>query len=411
MALPYPVRSAPPARAPLGERFGGPNTVGRGARWIAGSLSLVAGAIHFAFAPDHMFEDWRPGWFFLALGWFQLVWAVVVITKPSRTALLAGIAASAGTMTVWAFSRTVGLPASFGVVGVEPVGLADELSTILEGLIILLSLMLLASPGWAAQKVHLPRTSLALTSGMVAVALVAGSLSLTPRYNEHQHSHALGPYKAGQSPCEKAAKKYPGNSGEDANPKAGHNHHGALAQLPIDSATRQELAAQQALAQTAVTRYPTVADALKAGYHMSTVYLPCIGAHYTNVSLVGSFNPATPSELLYDGTDPGSKILGLSYLLVHPGGAPDGFAGPNDVWHQHSQNGGLCLNPAGVVIGSEAMSQKTCESRGGRKSGLKDIWMVHDWVAPGWSCSWGVFAAECPELGGRPGGTSASPTT
>ncbi|MEJ7582872.1 MAG: hypothetical protein WKF43_02065 [Acidimicrobiales bacterium] len=26
-------------------------------------------------------------------------------------------------------------------------------------------------------------------------------------------------------------------------------------------------------------------------------------------------------------------------------------------------------------------------------------------VAPSWECSWGVFAAECPELGGRVGGT------
>ena len=45
-----------------------------------------------------------------------------------------------------------------------------------------------------------------------------------------------------------------------------------------------------------------------------------------------------------------------------------------------------------------------CTRRGGVKNGLKDIWMVHDWVAPGWDCSWGVFAAECPELGGTIGG-------
>ena len=32
--------------------------------------------------------------------------------------------------------------------------------------------------------------------------------------------------------------------------------------------------------------------------------------------------------------------------------------------------------------------------------------MVHDWVVPGWECSWGVFAGECPELGGRVGGTA-----
>ena len=31
--------------------------------------------------------------------------------------------------------------------------------------------------------------------------------------------------------------------------------------------------------------------------------------------------------------------------------------------------------------------------------------MVHDWVVPGWECGWGVFAGECPELGGRIGGT------
>jgi hypothetical protein len=32
--------------------------------------------------------------------------------------------------------------------------------------------------------------------------------------------------------------------------------------------------------------------------------------------------------------------------------------------------------------------------------------MVHAWVAPGWECSWGVFAGECPELGGKLGGTA-----
>ena len=105
---------------------------------------------------------------------------------------------------------------------------------------------------------------------------------------------------------------------------------------------------------------------------------------------------------------PDAKIIGLSYLIVHDG-PPEGFAGPNDVWHQHASNGGLCLDKAGVVIGGERISEATCKARGGYKAGLENIWMVHDWVAPGWECSWGVFAAECPELGGRPGGTSASP--
>jgi hypothetical protein len=29
--------------------------------------------------------------------------------------------------------------------------------------------------------------------------------------------------------------------------------------------------------------------------------------------------------------------------------------------------------------------------------------MMHDWIVPGWECSWGVFAGECPELGGNTG--------
>jgi hypothetical protein len=137
------------------------------------------------------------------------------------------------------------------------------------------------------------------------------------------------------------------------------------------------------------------------------VYVPCIGAHFTNLRLVVGFDPAAPSELLYDGTAPNSKIVGLSYLVFHPGGPPEGFAGPNDVFHQHNANGGLCLKGSSVV-GGESMSKKTCELIGGHKSAklMANVWMVHAWVAPGWECSWGVFAGECPELGGKLGATA-----
>ena len=180
-----------------------------------------------------------------------------------------------------------------------------------------------------------------------------------------------------------------------------------LQQLPLTDAERRELIQQMAEARSVIAKYPTVADAAKGGYLESTVYVPCIGAHYTNYSLVGQFNAAAPSELLYDGTTPTSKIIGLSYLVWHPGGPPPGFAGPNDVWHQHNANGGLCLR-GGMVVGGESMSAKTCQLIGGRKAGkeLADVWMVHAWVAPGWECSWGVFAGECPELGGKLGASA-----
>ena len=69
----------------------------------------------------------------------------------------------------------------------------------------------------------------------------------------------------------------------------------------------------------------------------------------------------------------------------------------------------LCFNAFGVVVGSEDTTDAQCAARGGKKVLLVDTWMLHDWVVPGFECSWGVFAPECPELGGRVGGTAWDP--
>jgi len=208
----------------------------------------------------------------------------------------------------------------------------------------------------------------------------------------------------GDSPCEKSGP--PASVGQVKKDAEGHDHRGPLYQYPVTQAEREQLIAEQAAARDVAIKYPTVATAEAAGYRKSTVYVPCIGAHYTNTALATKFDVSAPSELLYDGTNPDSKIVGLSYLVYHPGGAPDGFAGPNDMWHQHNFNGGLCMNKEGVVVGNESTSKADCAARGGRKVALNDIWMVHDWVVPGWECTWGPFAGECPELGGRVGGTA-----
>jgi hypothetical protein len=215
------------------------------------------------------------------------------------------------------------------------------------------------------------------------------------------HGDVIAATATGDSPCELAGDPAsPGQTGD------GHGEvRGMIVQEPLTADERVELQQQMAAARSVIEQYPTVADAEAGGYHMSTVYVPCIGAHYTNISLVPGFDPAKPSELLYDGTEPDSKIVGLSYLVFHPGGAPEGFAGSNDHWHQHNANGGLCLKGT-VVVGGENTTPEECERLGGEKNPLEDIWMVHAWVVPGFECSWGVFAGECPELGGRIGGTA-----
>jgi hypothetical protein len=210
------------------------------------------------------------------------------------------------------------------------------------------------------------------------------------------HVHSATETAVGDTPCEQAVPvPTSGNS------EGGHGHRGAVPQLPLTEAERVLLTQQQEQARVVAAAFPNVAAATAGGYKQSTTYLPCIGAHYTNGRYIARFDPAHPSELLFDGTAPESKIVGLSYLVYNKGGAPDGFAGPNDLWHTHSRNGGLCIKD--IVIGGEDMSKEQCEKLGGHKSGLKDVYMVHDWVVPGWECGWGIFAGECPELGGKVG--------
>lgn len=233
-------------------------------------------------------------------------------------------------------------------------------------------------------------------------------------HDDSGHGDVIKGSADGTSACETSSPK-PASPGQanasgaaDTNAEGGHGGRGMLKQLPVTNEERKQLIVQMAQARTVIDKYPTVKDALAAGYKMSTVYIPCIGAHYTNLGLVAKFDPAAPSELLFDGVKDDSKIVGLSYLVYNQDGAPEGFAGPNDHFHQHNANGGLCLDASQTVIGGENMSEKDCVAKGGKKGGeiMKHIWMAHAWVAPGWECGWGVFAGECPELGGRLGGTA-----
>ncbi len=278
------------------------------------------------------------------------------------------------------------------------------------GLVAGVSLVALSLAGCASSKTSASSNDKAgsgATTTSMAAAHAAGA------HDMGNMGPVLAGTATGDSPCEKASPKpaspgqanASGASGTDA--EGSHGGRGMLKQLPMTHAERVLLAKQMIQARSVIDKYPTVKVAEAAGYRMSTVFVPCIGAHYTNMKLLYKFDPAAPSELLFDGTTPDSKIIGLSYLVFHPGGAPEGFAGPNDHFHQHNANGGLCLK-GGTVIGGEDMMPADCVKAGGSKSAklMADVWMAHAWVAPGWECTWGVFAGECPELGGRLGGNA-----
>jgi hypothetical protein len=380
------------------------------ARWFLAVCSAGAAVVHFAYSPGHLAEYWLYGVFFMVAAWIQLAWAVAVVMRPTRWVFVTGALLNTGVIAVWTLSRTVGVWVGPNATITEAATFPDVLCSSLEAVVVVGALVLLTGPAFIDRPLR-ARWVTPVAAG-TALALIAGGVgyALTPQYaSAHDHgpaaagdAHVAGAL-TGDTPCEKAGP--PASVGQVLD-GAGHFHRGPTPQIPIDQATRLELQAQQERARVVAAKYPTVTDAVRAGYRESTVYVPCIGAHYTNIALAGSFDPATPSELLYDGTQPTSRIVGLSYLVRNPGGPPAGFSGPNDVWHQHTFNGGLCINADGLVIGSETTSAAQCEGMGGAKVPLTDIWMLHDWVVPGFECSWGVFAAECPELGGRVGGST-----
>jgi len=408
-----------------------PLSLGRCLQWVAGLLALAAAGIHFGVMGEHAGVSWSHGLFFAITAWAQLAFAAWIVLRPTRTAAWFGIALNAAVIAVWAVDRTVGI--AIGGDGTPAsVGFVDSLSALLEVGIIVACVGLLA-PSLSSQRLRRTTGVIGIAFvGVVAIALATAAF--TPAFTEaaagtspdghdhsgsaagsaHAHSHAGATAATpvayngdgfplyGTSPCELAGP--PASKGQVTDAE-GHDHRGPYAQQSLTTTERKALMEQQAIARGVALRYPTVKDAEAAGYRMSTVYVPCIGAHYTNTALAARFDPNAPSELLYDGTTPDARIVGLSYLVWHPGGAPEGFAGPNDLWHQHSFNGGLCLK-GGVVVGNEQTSKAECAARGGVKQALQDIWMVHDWVVPGFECSWGVFAGECPELGGRTGGTA-----
>jgi hypothetical protein len=148
---------------------------------------------------------------------------------------------------------------------------------------------------------------------------------------------------------------------------------------------------QWAAAQTAASTLATPEAAAAAGYVRAASQLPGVGTHWVNWTLVDApFDPAHPSMLLFDESPlHPSRLTGLSYW-VHGPVPPEGFAGPNDVWHRH---GGLCFVNGWDV--KEGVASDACP---GQWLDGRDLWMLHAWVVPGLPNLWGEFAPRNPGL-------------
>lgn len=362
--------------------------------------ALVAGAgvIHFAMVPTHAAESLVDGIGFAVVGWLQVACAVALAVRPNRRVLGATIAINAVVLLLWALSRTVGLPVGGHVGVVEEIGSIDLLATVFEAAAVLgATYLLLRQP---AQQSFRFRPSMLAVAALPVVLVMAASTAVVASPDAMGHGDGDGGHAHGGEAAAGAADHHAGGGGDHAAGGAGHGHSGVAPWQNItDPETRTLLGEQLAAAREAAELYPTAADAQAAGYTRVTPYVPLIGAHWMNFSLVDDeFDPSEPEMLLYDGSGTDAGIVGLSYYFAagddEDAPLPEGFAGPNDQWHAHL---GLCIGASGV-IGPESLTEEECEEIGGSKADGGGRYMVHAWVVPGWESPWGIFSGEHPDL-------------
>jgi hypothetical protein len=113
-------------------------------RWQLAAASLGAAGIHFAVIVPHFNEYTLFGVFFLAIAWFQGLWAVAVVASQDRRVLLAGLLVNGVVVAIWIWSRTAGLPIGPEPGVAEQVGAPDIISAALEALIVVWTTLLLA---------------------------------------------------------------------------------------------------------------------------------------------------------------------------------------------------------------------------------------------------------------------------
>ena len=225
---------APPS---VGSASDTPATVGTYLRWVVAALSLAAAVIHFGFAPTHMAEDWAEGWFFLIVGWLQAAFAIAIITRPRQWVWAVGLVVNLGVLVTWAVTRTVGLPFGPGGEITEAVGTPDTVAALIEGVIVVAAAVALLFPQ-VLERRTIERSFAGVFAGSVAaLAIVAGSVSLTPAY--------AGSHGAGGHGEEAASGGHDDGHGEAA---AGAHDSGHVSSAGLDGTTAVRVVRSSGLA-------------------------------------------------------------------------------------------------------------------------------------------------------------------
>ncbi|HEX6310880.1 MAG TPA: hypothetical protein VF152_04590 [Acidimicrobiia bacterium] len=377
---------------------------------LLATLSAAAGVIHLVMVPSHWGESVAEGIGFALAGWFQLALAWLVFTRRSHTVLRIAAVANFAFVGAWAYSRAFGLPFGAHAGHAETVGFVDATTVAFEAVFVAGALLLLLRPGFGRSW---SRATLGF-SAVVAIAVVV--LATAAIASPGARDHAAGSHGDHGAAGHHDAADDAGHGHADAASvddrglsllSNGHHHEIGLEQ-PLDPSTRAELTRQIAVTQQVGEMYPTIAAAEAAGYRRAGPYSPGLGLHLVRPSgpglngdgVMDDEDLLSPMSIIYAGTHPEAPIAGFMYYSTSVD-EPEGFAGPNDIWHYHTNTcvrfnaDGTIDAPFGADTGDVPVS--LCEQAGGTML-EQTQWMVHVWSLPGWESQQGLFGEVNPAL-------------
>ncbi len=350
-------------------------------------LAFAAAMIRFAEIPSHAAHGAGGAVVVALAGWAGIVLAVVVMLRPWRAVLAAGAIAYA----------------AFIVAGLA----GGQSSTFLElsqlGIEIALVVACTAARALPALGQRWNRSTVAVLSVLpVSVLALATAAVVNPP------AVATAAARPKTHKTTSVAQRTPVTFGSGLSSTGNTDEQAELQpDVPLSAANQKLVARQLVIARAAAMKYPTVADAKRAGMILAGKMAPGVGAHYLSIATTlqgvnadGSVNPASPGSYIYAGTSDDSPIVGLMYeSIVSSDTPPSGFAGPNDHWHRHAN---VCIQyRAGQIVVPFApdsdVTQAQCQTVHGDFM-AKTIWMVHAWVVPGYESPKGVFSHDNPDV-------------
>jgi hypothetical protein len=287
------------------------------------TLSAGAAAIHLSLVQTHFAHHWTFGLSFLLAGLFQLVWAVLLWTRPTALVVAGGAVLQGLMVPVYLVVHTVGWPWGVGAHQPEANTVAGILCCLLE--LAIVAGVLTTTP-WKPPvfRVRAPGLILPLTG-----AVVLGSLSAT---------FALG-----------GATEPAGHLHLAAAHTAGHATGHTVDHTPPTAAQRRAADRLLVASRASMARYPDVASAERAGYRVihnaGNVLL-----HFGNPAYMRdgrTVDPQHMESLIYVRL-PGRDLLVGGMFMVPKGQHGPAVGGSLTPWHAHDD---LCLDPVkGIAI-------------------------------------------------------------